>query len=471
MEITKYLKDQNVTVIEMWECEWDALKRSVPQIRAFLEENMISLKSVFEGIKNIDEDIIIKKIQDDQFYGLVQCNIIVPKDLECYFSELPPIFKNTYVSIDDLGSHMKKYCIERKLMTQPRRTLISSFYGKEILLATPLLKWYIEHGLKIEKIQQIVEYRPQKCFKNFGDTVTQARIMGDRNQDSSILADTMKLVGNSAYGKTLENLCAHSHNKYVKDSTELVNNPLFRRQTPIDDEIMEVEIGRRHVNWNLPLQIGFFVYQYAKMKMLQFYYDCLLEYCDISDFELCEMDTDSFYIAISGNSLEDIIKPNKRRDFFKNFHRWFPAQACEFHREEFIQTKYNGKTWNPSYSCCIQHIVNEKRTPGLMKTEWIGDGCIALNSKTYFCFSYDETGCETNIKVASKGLNKKQNKFTKEKYFNVLKTKNNGFGVNIGFRTDGTKILGYEQQKESLSYLYIKRKVQDDGISTTPLTI
>ena len=73
------------------------------------------------------------------------------------------------------------------------------------------------------------------------------------------------------------------------------------------------------------------------------------------------MDTDNFYIAISGYTLEDIIKPNKRRDFFKNCHRWFPAQACEFHRKEFIQTKYTGKTWNPTHSCCIQDIVNEKK--------------------------------------------------------------------------------------------------------------
>ena len=99
-----------------------------------------------------------------------------------------------------------------------------------------------------------MEYRPQKYFKNFGDTVTQAKVMGDRNRDSSILADTMKLV---AYRKTLENLVTHSHYKYVKDSSKLVNNSLFRKKTPIDDEIMEVEMRQSHVNWNSPLQIGF----------------------------------------------------------------------------------------------------------------------------------------------------------------------------------------------------------------------
>ena len=47
------------------------------------------------------------------------------------------------------------------------------------------------------------------------------------------------------------------------------------------------------------MQIGFVVYQYAKLKMLQFYFDFLDKYLDRSDFQYCEMDTDSAYIAIA----------------------------------------------------------------------------------------------------------------------------------------------------------------------------
>ena len=43
--------------------------------------------------------------------------------------------------------------------------------------------------------------------------------------------------------------------------------------------------------------------------MLEFYYDFLDKYVDRCDFELMYMDTDSFYIAISGESLDDVIKP------------------------------------------------------------------------------------------------------------------------------------------------------------------
>ena len=50
---------------------------------------------------------------------------------------------------------------------------------------------------------------------------------------------------------------------------------------------------------DLPLQIGVAVYHLAKLRMLEFYYDFIDKYIDISDFELLEMDTDSNYFAFS----------------------------------------------------------------------------------------------------------------------------------------------------------------------------
>ena len=60
------------------------------------------------------------------------------------------------------------------------------------MLATPLLKWYLEHGLKVTKVHQVVEFTPKPCFKPFGDAVSDARRAGDASK--AIIADTMKLV-------------------------------------------------------------------------------------------------------------------------------------------------------------------------------------------------------------------------------------------------------------------------------------
>jgi hypothetical protein len=55
---------------------------------------------------------------------------------------------------------------------------------------------------------------------------------------------------------------------------------------------------------DLPLQIGCFVYQYAKLRMLQFYYDFIDVFVDHRDFQYCSMDTDSAYMALSTDPLQ-----------------------------------------------------------------------------------------------------------------------------------------------------------------------
>ena len=55
--------------------------------------------------------------------------------------------------------------------------------------------------------------------------------------------------------------------------------------------------------------------------MLEFYYDCLLEFVDRKNFECLECDTDSSYIAISWKSLQEVIKEDKKKKNKKNLIR------------------------------------------------------------------------------------------------------------------------------------------------------
>ena len=59
-------------------------------------------------------------------------------------------------------------------MSTPRKSLISSMFGEKILLSTPLLKWYLQHGLEVTHIYQVIEYIPKACFTEFGNAVSDA---------------------------------------------------------------------------------------------------------------------------------------------------------------------------------------------------------------------------------------------------------------------------------------------------------
>ncbi len=75
---------------------------------------------------------------------------------------------------------------------------------------------------------------------------------------------------------------------------------------------------------NVPLQVGTAVYDLAKLRMLEFYFDFIDYYIDQSSFQYLQMDTDSAYIAFSTQIFEDLIKPELKEHYLQNKYKWFP---------------------------------------------------------------------------------------------------------------------------------------------------
>ena len=121
-----------------------------------------------------------------------------------------PIFKNVDIPCEAIGEHMQNFVIANRLSQKPRRSLIGSMFGNNIMLTTPLLRWYIEHGLQVTDVYEVVEYIPKKRFQSFADSVSDARREGDRDRAKKIIAETKKLHGNSGYGTCLTNKEKHT---------------------------------------------------------------------------------------------------------------------------------------------------------------------------------------------------------------------------------------------------------------------
>ena len=61
-----------------------------------------------------------------------------------------------------------------------------------MLIATPLLKSYIEHGMDVTKVHEVVELQAQTCFEKFVLEVSDARRPGDQHPDMAIIGETKK---------------------------------------------------------------------------------------------------------------------------------------------------------------------------------------------------------------------------------------------------------------------------------------
>ena len=158
-------------LVVMWGCQWQQMKRQQPEIREFL---CTRFGRPLDRKSTLTEAEIPELVRNDTLFGVVECDLHVPDKLKPHFSEMTPIFKNTEISREDIGPFMKTFAEEHNIMPKPRRSLIGSFLEKKILLITPLLKWYLSHGLQVSKIYQVVAYTPKRSFEPFGDAVSDA---------------------------------------------------------------------------------------------------------------------------------------------------------------------------------------------------------------------------------------------------------------------------------------------------------
>ena len=106
-----------------------------------------------------------------------------------------------------------------------------------------------------------------------------------------------------------------------------MNKPNFRRLEELDQNLYEINTIPDQIRVKLPLVMGLFVLQRAKLIILQFIYDFLKVYFRNECLQLLSHDTDSVYLAISANELEDLLVPDLRETYFRDIrHKWFPTE-------------------------------------------------------------------------------------------------------------------------------------------------
>ena len=161
-----------------------------------------------------------------------------------------------------------------------------------------------------------------KCFNNCLQSAVKARSEGEENPNPSVVAETSKLLANSSYGYLIMDRSRHTVTKYLSDDKThgAINSKMFKRLGYINDQLYEVEIVESEIEQKEPIFNGFFILEYAKLRMLELYYNFVDKYCDVTKFEELEMDKDSLYLALSEHDLCDRIRPEMKKE--SNSSKW-----------------------------------------------------------------------------------------------------------------------------------------------------
>ena len=136
---------------------------------------------------------IINAVKCEEPFGFIQCHIHLPLHFIEKCSEFPPIFKNTEISMADIGEYMQAHCRNIARKSCVKRSLISSMSGENILLLIPLLKKYLEMSLVMTNIEFVIEYNGKCVFEWFINEVVNDRRMSD--PEYTVRGETSKTKG------------------------------------------------------------------------------------------------------------------------------------------------------------------------------------------------------------------------------------------------------------------------------------
>ena len=170
----------------------------------------------------------------------------------------------------------------------------------------------LKHGLKLKKTHRAIEFQHSKWMNTYIMLNTRLR----KATKNEFEKDFFKLMNNSVFGKTMENIRNHKDMKLVTSERKYQNyviKPNFKDSFPFSKHLFAMEMGKTQIKMNKAVNLRQAILDLSKTLMYEFHYDYMSPKYG-NKVKLCYMDTDSFIYEIETEDFyRDIAKDVKKR--------------------------------------------------------------------------------------------------------------------------------------------------------------
>ena len=273
----------------------------------------------FKWLDNEDlskfNDELIKKYDENSDIGYIfEVGVEYPKHIRMLHKDLP-------------------FLPERMKINKATKLICNVQDKKNYVVYIVALKQVLNHGLKLAKIHNIIQFDQEAWLKPYIDLNTRLR----KDAENDFEKDFLKLTINTLFGKAMQNKRKHRDFKLVtsdKRRSILVSEPNYQTSKYISEDLMIIEMKKVWVKMNFPIYLGQAILDISKTLMYGFWYDYIKpKYEDKA--RLYYMDTDSFVINIK---TEDFYK-----DIANDVEKWFDTSKYDKNDKRSLPIGINKK--------------------------------------------------------------------------------------------------------------------------------
>ena len=320
--------------------------------------------------------------------------------------------------------------------------LISHFRPKkDYVIHYKNLKQYLNMGMELKAVHRAISFEQSPWMEPYIRKNTELRMA----TNNSFEKDFFKLMNNSVFGKTIENLRKRQNIKIIdnrKAALKEIKKPNFERATIFDKKLVALHMQKTEIYFNKPVYVGQAILDLSKTLMFDFHYNYIKPKYG-GKAELLFTDTDSLMYEI------------QTEDFYKDI-------------SGDILTKFDTSDYPKEHPSGILTGVN-KKVIGMFKDEVAGKQIthfIGLRPKLY-SFKIEDGKITKKCKGIKKSVVAKG--ITFEHYFDCLFTGEKQMRSMKIIQSKNHDIYSKEVNKIALSNEDNKRKVLEDKIHTLAL--
>ena len=296
----------------------------------------------------------------------------------------------------------------------------------------------LKAGLKLKKIHRGIKFIESEWMKPYIEMNTNLRTKAKNNFEK----DFFKLMNNSVFGKTMENIRNRVNVKLVNTEERLKKlsaKPNYKSCKIFNENLISVHMKKTSLTMNKPVYLGMCILDLSKTIMYDFHYNYIkpkygakakLLFTDTDSF-LYEIETEDFYKDISGD----------------------------------VKDRFDTSDYKENHPSGIPTGIN-KKVLGMFKDEAAGKNIkefVGLRAKLYSFIMED--GKENK---RCKGVKKQvvESSITHEDYKTCLRTGKEQLRKQNILRSYEHEVYTEEVNKIALSALDDKRYILGDGIHT-----
>ena len=189
-----------------------------------------------DEINEINEEFIKNYKENDKKGYILEVDVKYPKKLHDLHSDLP-------------------FLPERMEINKCKKLVCNLYDKKKHVVHIKSLKQALNHELKLKKIHRVIEFNQEAWLKPYIDMNTELRKLAKNDFEK----DLFKLINNSVFGKTMENIRNHRNIKLVtmdKKRSNLVSEPNYHTIKLFSEYLSITEMKKTKIKLSKPIYLG-----------------------------------------------------------------------------------------------------------------------------------------------------------------------------------------------------------------------